>query len=125
MDYKKQCVLLRGFKYVKHNWINNFLSGNDSNSAQNGNKIDSNIPMRPFFDREENDTSNSVTTVPQTENAVMIVSDEGEFYKSNHSCDPAKYDVTATDDMGGGTGSKMLVAEESYLGNVLMTTKLT
>ncbi|CAB4008208.1 Hypothetical predicted protein [Paramuricea clavata] len=75
--------------------------------------------MQSFPDREQNDINNrDVTTPPETENHGTILADEGVLDQTDDMRDHLEYDIIGIDDTDGGTGSKMLMSEGSYLDSV-------
>ena len=83
--------------------------------------------MQSFPDREQNNVNNhDVATPPQTGNHGTVVADEeGILDQTDDRRDHMEYDIIATDDTDGGTGSKMLMTEGSYLGKILFTAVLS
>ena len=78
--------------------------------------------MQSFPDREQNNVNNhDVATPPQTGNDGTVLADEGILDQTDDRRDHMEYDIIATDDTDGGTGSKMLMTEGSYLGKILFT----
>ena len=95
-----------------------FFVGNGPRS-QNGNQDEDTIPMQSFPDREQNDINNhDVTTPPETENDGTVLVDEGVLDQTDDMRDHLEYDIIGIDDTDGGTGSKMLMSEGSYLGKI-------
>ena len=73
--------------------------------------------MQLFPDKDENDVSNhDITTPPQTRNQDIDEATLDE--KDDTTVDLLEYDVITADETDGGAGSKMVMGEGSYLGNV-------
>ena len=76
--------------------------------------------MQSFPDREETDFNyDEVATPPQTADNGTVPVDEGVHDDPDDGRDQLEYDVIATDNTDGGTGSKMVMKEGSYLGKIL------
>lgn len=93
-----------------------FFAGNGLGS-QNGNQETSTIPMQLFPDRDENEVNNhEVATPPQTGNQDIEKATLDK--KDDTTVDLLEYDVITADETDGGAGSKMVMGERSYLGNI-------
>lgn len=97
--------------YIKH-----FFAGNGL-ASQNGDQETNTIPMQFFPDRDETDVENhEVTTALQTRN--QDTEKDTLDKKDDTTVNLLEYDVITADETDGGGGSKMVMGEGSYLGNI-------
>ena len=97
-------------------YIKQFFAGNGLGS-KDGDEETNTIPMQLFPERDESDVEDhEVSTTLQTGN--QDIEKDTLDKKDDTTVNLLEYDVITADETDGGAGSKMVMGEGSYLGNI-------
>ena len=101
---------------MRNVYIKQFIAGNGLGS-KNGDEETNTIPMQSFPEIDETDVENhEVTTTLQTGN--QDIEKDTLDKKDDTTVNLLEYNVITADETDGGAGSKMVLGEGSYLGNI-------